>query len=84
MSLEPDLEPLERLLERPGQFLEPLGRHLGALGGSQAVIWVIWGAARRILGPLGAFLEPSRSLVGRSWESLGELFGVSWAPLDSS
>ena len=56
--------------------MEPLGRHLGALGGSQAVIWVILGAARRILGPLGALLELLGEVLGVSWEPLGDIFGV--------
>ena len=41
-----------------GGFLEPFGDHMGALEGSEAVIWVILEAAGRILGPLGALTEP--------------------------
>ena len=48
------------------------GYHMGALEGSQAVMWVILEAAGRILGPLGAVLEP-----------LGEVLGASWEPLRS-
>ena len=54
-------------MESLGDFLEPLGAHLGALEGSQAVSWVILEVAGRILGPLGALSEP-----------LGEVFGASW------
>ena len=63
-------------MEPLGCFLELLGRHLGALGGSQAVIWVILGAARRILGPLGALLGSLGGVLGASWEPLGRILGV--------
>ena len=61
--------PLEGSWHALGGFLEPFGDHMGALEGSQAVIWVILEAAGRILGPLGARLEP---LGG-----LGSLLGAS-------
>ena len=41
---------------RPGAFLERLGVFLEPLGGLLVVIWVILGAAGRLLAPLGAFL----------------------------
>ena len=40
------------------------GYHMGALEGSQAVMWVILEAAGRILGPLGAVLEPLGEVLG--------------------
>ena len=55
--------------------MEPLGRHLGALGGSWAVIWLILGAARRIFGALGALLEPLVEVLGVSWELFGDILG---------
>ena len=63
--------------------MEPLGRHLGALGGSWAVIWVILGAARRIFGALGALLEPLGEVLGVSWETFGDIFGVFGEDLGS-
>ena len=53
-----------------GGFLEPFGDHMGALEGSQTVIWVILEAAGRILGPLGALLEPLGEVLGASSEPL--------------
>ena len=57
-----------------GGFLESLGAHLGALQGSEALIWVILGAAGRILEPLGALL----GALGGSWKGLGRFLGGSW------
>ena len=35
-------------------------------------------AAGRILGPLGALLEPLGEVLGASWEALGSILGVLW------
>ena len=56
--------------------MEPLGRHLGALEGSEAAIRMILGAAGRILGPLGALLGSLGGVLGASWEPLGRILGV--------
>ena len=49
---------------------------VGALGGSQAVIWVILEAAGRILVPLGALWEPLGEVLGASWKPLGTMLGA--------
>ena len=46
-ALEGSWEALGRLLEALGGLLEPFGDHMGALEGSQTVIWVILEAAGR-------------------------------------
>ena len=61
-------------MEALGGFLEPLGRLLGALEGSEAAISVILGCLGGILGALGALLEP----LGGVLEALGSLLGASW------
>ena len=45
---------------------------------------MILGAARRILGPLGALLEPLGDVLGVSWEPLGDIlrvFGEDFGPI---
>ena len=61
------LRPLEGSWEALGGFLELFWDHMGALEGSQAVIWVMLQAAGRILGPLGALLDPLGEVLGPSW-----------------
>ena len=74
-------EALGRLLEALGGLLEPFGDHMGALEGSQTVIWVILEAAGRILGPLGALLEPLGEVLGASSEPLRSILEVCWGCL---
>ena len=73
--------PLEGSWHALGGFLEPFGDHMGALEGSQAVIWVILEAAGRILGPLGALLEPLGEVLGASWEPLRSILEAFWSCL---
>ena len=59
-----------------GDFLEPLGAHLGAQGVSGAAILAILGAAGRILEPLGALLGALGRVLGVSWEPFGSILEV--------
>ena len=57
---------------------------LGGLGASWKPLGGSWGRLGSLLGGLGAVFGASWEVLETSWEPLGELFRVSWAPLERS
>ena len=66
-------------MEALGGFLEPLGRLLGALEGSEAAISVILGCLGGILRAPGALLEALGSLLGAFRRHLGAVWELYWS-----
>ena len=74
-SLEPNLEPLGRLLERLGQLLEPLGRLVDP---TWSFLGASWSALGRLADPTWRLLAASWSLrrpLGADLGALGRLLG---------
>ena len=97
-SLEPNFEPLGRLLERLGHLLERLGRLWERLGQLLDVFGAQLGASWAPLAASWAPLRASWAALGASWAPLGAnlgalgcllgptwpLLGASWTQLGAS